>query len=218
MVDIKDFTKIINCDRFFSIFSLKFKLHILFDPGFSNNRIIGIIRIILTKGFQFFRRGLACVTEDRRHTLIVHIFSGGIFYNVNTLESGLIFFYGCHRFFTDICCNGHRHIFLETVGVQLIAHDRNFEDFLFGKLFRKRMCGKFFRGVGIFSVKNDRKSAASGKMIHDLGCGCVFLLLTEIINLCFSVNIRTETVKSKSFIYIKSIVAMIIDGNMKIIR
>ena len=55
-------------------------------------------------------------------------------------------------------------------------------------------------------------------MIHDLGCGCVFLLLTEIINLCFSVNIRTETVKSKSFIYIKSIVAMIIDGNMKIIR
>ena len=27
---------------------------------------------------------------------------------------------------------------------------------------------------------------ASGKMIHDLGCGCVFLLITEIINLCFS--------------------------------
>ena len=46
----------------------------------SNNRIIGIIRIILTKGFQFLRRGLACVTEDRRHTLIVHIFSGGRVY------------------------------------------------------------------------------------------------------------------------------------------
>ena len=51
-----------------------------------------------------------------------------------------------------------------------------------------------------------------------IATGVVLFAFILIINLCFSVNIRTETVKSKSFIYIKSIVAMIIDGNMKIIR
>ena len=76
---------------------------------------------------------------------------------------------------------------------------------------------QLFVSIGIFSVEYNGKSIASCKIIHHLCCSCVFLLITQIINLCFTINICTKTVQSKTFLHIESIITVIINNNMKIV-
>ena len=41
-----DFTEVVDCNCFLTVFALQLKFHILFDAGFTNDRIIGIICIL----------------------------------------------------------------------------------------------------------------------------------------------------------------------------
>ena len=195
---------------------MKKLFHILFDSGFSDHGIVGIVGIFFFQSFQFLCRRPSGIAQNRSHTFIINILTHRILDHVNSLKLTLIFHNRSHCAFAYICGNGNSHIFLETVCVKLVAHGGNIQNFLFGQLFWKSILLQLLRRIGILTIKNNRKSVASRQIIHHIFCSGRSLLFGKIINQRMTVDVGLKSAERKTFSYIKRVISVFIKCNVEV--
>ena len=128
---LENLSQVVHIELFHSLFPLQIGLHILFNPGFSDDIVQGIAVILFLQLIQLLLGGFSGIADNMGKIQAVVISAEESFLNLYPLKLIAVCHDNRHRFVADIRGDGGGHILLIVVSGHGKPHAGYFQYFFF---------------------------------------------------------------------------------------